>query len=331
MRRVAAYPEVDVTPKIIVVGAGHLGTYHLQKMRADGDARLVGVVELDAVKRAKASTDFDVPGFATLDAVDIPVDGAVIATTTSTHRALGIAALARGWHVLIEKPIAATAADGAALVEAAAASGRLLQVGHTERFNPAIDAALRVVDQPGYIVCERLGRFSGRSTDVDVVLDLMIHDLDIVATLVHAPLVEVRAIGVPVLTGAVDMAAARLAFADGTVAQLSAGRASLEPARKIRLFTRQRYVSIDCATRQVKSVRRLPADPQSPWPQITGEPIDVPEGDALALQDHDFVRCIIEGRPPRVDGAAGLRALQLAEAVKQAMTIPMQQPLAPPA
>lgn len=313
-------------PRIVVVGAGHLGTYHLQKMRADPDAQLVAVVESDAAKRANASAQLDVPGFDCLAAVNLPVDGAVIATPTSTHHRLGLEALDLSWDVLIEKPIASTVLEARDLVARAHAKGRVLQVGHTERFNPAIDAALRVVDAPGYIVTERLGRFSGRSTDVDVVLDLMIHDLDIVATLVPAQVVEVRAIGVPVLTNAVDMAAARLAFADGTVAQLSAGRASMEPARKIRLFTRQRYVSIDCAARQVKSVRRLPGDPESPWPQITGEPIEVPEGDALALQDHDFVRCIIERRTPRVDGNAGLRALELAEAVKQAMTIPLQDP-----
>jgi predicted dehydrogenase len=128
---------------------------------------------------------------------------------------------------------------------------------------------------------------------------------------------------VPVLTSAVDMAAARLQFEDGTVAQLSAGRASLEPVRKIRLFTRERYVSIDCATREVKSVRRDPPPAGSTWPSLTGEPVEVPEGDALQLQDSDFVRCVLTRDAPRVDADAGLRALELAEAVKAAMTAPI--------
>ena len=161
---------------------------------------------------------------------------------------------------------------------------------------------------------------------MDVVFDLMIHDLDIVASLVSAPLQEIRAVGVPVLTQAVDMASARLAFANGSVAQLSAGRASLEASRKIRLFTQQRYVSIDCVKREVKSVRRLPAADPTAWPEICAEPIDVPTDDALAVQDREFVASILLGRAPRVDGAAGLRALELAEAVKTAMMTPRVEP-----
>ena len=227
-----------------------------------------------------------------------------------------------GWHILVEKPLAHDVPAARQLVTMARVCGRMLQVGHTERFNPAIAAALRIADRPHYITAERLGPFSGRGTDVDVVFDLMIHDLDIVASLVSAPLQEIRAVGVPVLTQAVDMASARLAFANGTVAQLSAGRASLEASRKIRLFTQQRYVSIDCAKREVKSVRRLPAAEPSAWPEIFAEPIDVPADDALAVQDREFVSSIANGQAPRVDGAAGLRALELAEAVKAAMMMP---------
>jgi predicted dehydrogenase len=308
--------------RIIVVGAGHLGNYHLQKLSADPEAELVGLVEPHPERRAEMQARYRVPGAATLGDFRGRADAAVIASPTPSHLEVGLEALLLGWDVLIEKPLALTPSAGGKIVAAAQANGRFLQVGHTERFNPAVAAALAVADRPGYIVAERLGPFSGRSADVDVVLDLMIHDLDIVALLVKAPLVEVRAVGVPVLTHEVDMAAARLAFADGTVAQLSAGRASLEPVRKIRLFTRERYLSIDCQNREVKSVRRLPPQPGSEWPQITGEPIDVPAGDALALQDHDFVVCVRDRRQPRVDGNAGLRALQLAAAVKEAMRVP---------
>ncbi len=312
--------------RVVVVGAGHLGTYHLQKMAADPLATLLGVVDIDAAKRDKAAQTHEIRAAAELAAFKGQVDAVVIAAPTLHHAQLAEEAMAMGCHLLIEKPITATVAEAERLIALAKERQVMLQVGHTERFNPAIAAALQIADRPRYIIAERLGPFSGRSTDVDVVLDLMIHDLDIVATLIASPLVEARAIGVPIITQATDMAAARLQFADGAVAQLSAGRASLEPSRKLRLFTVERYVSIDCAKREVKSVRRMPAN-GSPWPQIAGEPVDVPPGDALALQDHDFLQAIIDHRAPRVDGAAGLRALALAEAVKQAMVVPLPEGL----
>ena len=316
--------------RVVVVGAGHLGTYHLQKLTADPSATVVAVVDVDEVKRDKAASTFKVRVAPSLEELRGEMDAVVVATPTVHHAEIAARALEMGCHVLVEKPVTATLAEGQRLVELATARGRLLQVGHTERFNPAVDAALKIADRPRYIQAERLGPFSGRSTDVDVILDLMIHDLDIVATLIPRALVDVRAIGVPILTSETDMAAARLQFEDGAVAQLSAGRASLEPSRKIRLFTVERYVSIDCAKREVKSVRRLPpADPKSRWPQIVSEPVEVPPGDALALQDHDFLACILEGRPPKVDGAAGLRALALAEAVEKALIVPLPQGAAP--
>lgn len=312
--------------RVVVVGAGHLGKYHLEKIDQAEGASLVAVVDTHGERRAQAASRFGVPGVERLEDLQEPCDAAIIATPTHTHSALGHVALDRGLHVLVEKPIASTVEESQGLVEHAQRQQRWLQVGHVERFNPAVAAALAIADRPRYIVAERLGRFTGRSTDIDVVLDLMIHDLDIVASLVDSPLAEVRAIGVPVLTDAVDMASARLAFADGTVAQLSAGRASLEPSRKIRLFTVERYVSIDCGGLEVKSVRRLPPEPGSDWPQIAAEPVEVFAGDALARQDTHFIECIRRQRPPRVDGSAGLRALQLAEAIKKEMAMPGIQP-----
>jgi predicted dehydrogenase len=309
-------------PRIGVIGAGHLGNYHIQKLAAEPLCTLAGFVEPRAERRAELAARYQPRGFASPDELRPHVDAVVIAAPTRMHVELGLWAFEHGLHVLIEKPIATSVAEGERLVAAAKARGLVLQVGQTERFNPAVAAALAVCDRPGYVVTERLGPFSGRSGDVDVVLDLMIHDLDIIASLVKSELVEARAIGVPVLTSEVDMCAARLQFADGTVAQLSAGRASLEPVRKIRLFTRERYLSIDCQSREVKSVRRLPGEPGSAWPQISGEPVEVPEGDALTLQDRHFVECVRDNQSPRVDGAAGVRAVALAEAVKKAMTVP---------
>ena len=309
--------------RVAVVGGGHLGTYHCQKIVADERAQLVAVIEPVEDKRQKLGVTHKVPTFGALAELRDPVDAVIVATPTRTHSAIAHEAIERNCHVLVEKPITATMTEATALVATAAKRGRVLQVGHTERWNPAVTAALAMVDKPGYIVAERLAPFSGRSTDVDVILDLMIHDLDIVGALISAKLVEARSVGVPIITSEIDMAAARLQFEDGTVAQISAGRASLEPVRKIRLFTKERYVSIDCAAREVKSVRRLPPEPGSTWPQISGEPVEVQPGDALQLQDRDFIRCILENGRPRVDGPAGIRALELAEAVKQALTAPL--------
>jgi predicted dehydrogenase len=166
-------------------------------------------------------------------------------------------------------------------------------------------------------VAERLSPFTGRATDVDVVLDLMVHDLDLLAAFVPAPLTEVRAVGMPVLTSSIDMASARLMFANGTVAQLSAGRTSLRPSRKLRLFTETGYLSVDCAAKTVAVVRRQ--GPSGPELQISAESLAVPDRDALADQDSAFFAAVAQGTAPVVDGAAGLAALILAEAVKQAM------------
>lgn len=315
----------QLPPRVVLVGFGHLGRYHAEKLAAldaEGLVEFAGIVEIDAGRRRDATANYDVPTWSDLAEADSNVTGAIIAAPTRLHAALATQAIQRGWGVLVEKPLCTTVAEGRTLVALADRQGVLLQVGHSERFNPAITAALRIADRPRFIVGERLGPFTGRSTDVDVVLDLMIHDLDVVAALIPAALTEVRAIGVPVLTQSIDMASARLQFADGSVAQLAAGRASLEPSRKLRLFTVERYVSIDCVAREVKSVRRLPAEPGAEWPQVVGEPVEVPAGDNLLLQDRSFVEALAGLHPPVVDGHVGLRALEFAEAIKAALQVP---------
>jgi predicted dehydrogenase len=311
-----------VIVRVVVVGAGHLGMFHLAKLAAMPDVALIGVVDPHLARRHTAQSRFGIAGADTLQHFANRADAVVIAAPTALHVTLGLEALRLGFDVLVEKPIAETVSGAEALIAMARQQERILQVGHIERFNPAVAAALPYIRAPRYIVAERLGPFSGRSPDVDVVLDLMIHDLDIVSAVVCAPCVEVRAIGVSVMTNAVDMASARLTFADGTVAQLSAGRASLEPSRKLRFFTPEHYISIDCASRDIKAVRRQPAQQGNDWPSITGEPIAVEPGDALAMQDADFLECVIHRRKPRVDGLAALRALQLAACIKAAMQAP---------
>lgn len=313
-------------PAVVIVGAGHLGTFHAEKLEVlggEGVATLAGVVDIDAERRHRAAQRFGVPVYPDLDALPFAPAAAIISTPTASHGEIAARALALGAHVLVEKPLAQSVAAGRDLVARAGRAGRLMQVGHSERFNPAVMMALSLAAPPCYIVSERLSPFSGRSTDDDVILDLMIHDLDLAAAIVQSDLVEVRAIGVPVLTREIDMASARLAFGDGSVAQLSCGRVSLETSRKLRLFTPQRYLSVDCLALEVKSVRRMPPETTGQWPAIAMEPIEIEPGDALLAQDRDFFRCIRDGDKPRVDGAAGLRALVLVEAVRESLTVPV--------
>jgi predicted dehydrogenase len=311
-------------PRVAVIGAGRLGGFHLDKLAAltrDGLATLTAVIETDAKRRAEAAERWRIKAAARLEDLDTPVDAVVIATPTEHHVPLALAALGRGCDVLVEKPLAKSVAVAEPVVRAAKAAGLILQVGHCERFNPAFVAAQPLIRAPGYIASERLGRFCGRGTDDDVVLDLMIHDLDLVAALVPATLVEVRAIGVPVLTQKIDMAQARLAFDNGVVAQLSAGRVSLEPVRKLRVFTPERYLSIDCLNNEVKSIKRESSDDTNA-PSIAFEPVAVERTDALLCQDRAFVRAVRERSTPLVDGEAALAALRLAEAVLHGMQVP---------
>jgi predicted dehydrogenase len=297
--------------RVVLVGAGHLGSLHLKKI-AMSSARLVGVVDVDAVRRQEVAAACRVPCAAALSDLAADADACIIATPTTTHLDIMMQALARHLDIFVEKPLATDPVAARDVVAQAAAAGRIVQVGHSERFNPAIERALALAREPMYVDAERLGPFTGRSTDVDVIFDLMIHDLDIVLAMIDAPLQEVRAVGVPVLTDAVDMAAVRLQFGNGAVAQLSAGRASMQPSRKLRLFTRDRYVSVDAAAREIKSVRRS----RGPMGlQIEGEAIDVPEQDALQRQLADFLAAVVTRVPPRVTGAAGVAAVELAAAI----------------
>lgn len=314
--------------RTVLVGAGHLGSFHLQKILADDKALLVGVVEPDAAHRQRAQQAIDahfgnadakpvVSVVASLADFCVEADAAIIAAPTRLHLPLGLQAFARGWHVLMEKPLASSYAEGLQLTQAASAAGKHLQVGHLERFNPAVVAAAPYVRGARYVTCERLGRLSGRSLDVDVILDIMVHDLDLILDCFGDTVTEVRAVGMPVLTEAVDMAAARLQFACGAVAQLSAGRASFEPCRKLRYFTPQAYVSIDCMAQSLKVVRRVPAPADKPslGPQIVPQQVDVQPSDALAAQDRAFFAACLQQAPLQVSGADGLRVLALAERI----------------
>jgi predicted dehydrogenase len=304
---------MTATLRAAVVGAGYLGAFHAEKYAALNDVELVAVVDVDLQRaqvvagrcRTQAATDYR----ALFDRVDC----VSLAVPTPLHFPLAQELLAHGIDVLVEKPLTATVADGRALVEAAERQGRILQVGHLERFNPAIRALTEIITRPRFIECHRLAPFVERGTDVDVILDLMIHDLDVILSLVQAEVQSVEAVGVPVLSESTDIANARLRFTDGCIANITASRVALKRERKIRLFQADTYVSVDYSEKHVRLCRRQPVDGVM---TITVEERALGEGDALFDEIEHFVRSVRTRQRPLVDGRAALRALDVAERIR---------------
>lgn len=230
-----------------VVGVGSLGFHHARILREVAGARLAGVFDADPARAAKVGEELGVRVFASLEELLDRVEAAVVAVPTTEHAAVALAALDRGTHLLIEKPIASTLDEADRIVAAAEAAGVLVATGHVERFNAALRACEPYLDVPRFVESHRLAPFAARGTDVAVVLDLMIHDIDLVLSLVGSEVSSVRAVGVPILTPSVDIANARLEFADGAVANITASRVSMERTRKIRFFQSSGYISLDLA------------------------------------------------------------------------------------
>jgi predicted dehydrogenase len=304
-------------PRVAVVGVGHFGRHHARVLSALPGVELTTVVDIDRA-RAKATAEEVGTGFeCDVASLDGRIDAVTLAVPTASHHAVALPLLRRGISVLVEKPIARSVGEADELIAAAAASGAVLAVGHAERYNPAVAAALPLVQSPRFIEVHRIGAFPGRSLDIDVVFDLMIHDLDIILTAVGSDVVSVEAVGVPVLTDRVDIANARLRFETGCIANLTASRISREQIRKLRFFQQDAYISVDCAEQEVEGWRVTRG--AGPVPTIEGGKLDVPRGEPLALELADFVAAVAGGPPPMVDGVAGRRALALAERVAQAM------------
>jgi predicted dehydrogenase len=250
--------------------------------------------------------------------LDGQVDAVTIAVPTEAHAAIALRFLDAGIPVLVEKPIARTVTEADALIAAANRGGAALAVGHTERFNPAVAAARKVLADPRFIEVHRLGAFPERSLDIDVVFDLMIHDLDIALSLVNAKVESIDAVGVPVLTGRVDIANARLRFANGCIANITASRISRDRVRKIRFFQPSAYVSVDYAAQKLE-VWRLVKGP-GPLPAIEGGEIEVATEEPLKRELGDFVQAVSTGRSPLVTGEEGRRALALAQQITDRMS-----------
>jgi predicted dehydrogenase len=245
------------------------------------------------------------------------IDAATVAVPTVSHREVTAKLLEAGVHVLVEKPIAASLAEAREMVDLARERARVLAVGHTERHNPAVEALLAGTRTPRFIEVHRLGSFSPRSLDIDVVLDLMIHDLDVVAALVGQEVSSLEAVGVPVLTGRVDIANARLRFVNGCVANITASRVSQEKIRKLRFFEPERYVSLDYQKQEAISYRLVRSEGASP--EIRRDELEVVQDEPLRRELEDFLHAVATGASPRVTGEDGIKALELALKVVDAM------------
>jgi len=303
--------------RVAVVGAGHLGRHHVRLAATLPGWRCVGVVDTDAARREQVCREHGVRPLDALEEAIELAEAAVVATPTVHHREVAGAFLAAGRHVLVEKPIASSVEEARELTRLAAAHHAVLAVGHVEFFNPAVQAVLARRPQPRYLEAQRLSPFTRRSLDIDVVLDLMVHDIQLAQALnPSVPVQEVRAVGVPVLSGRVDLANVRLEFANGCVASLTASRVSSERIRKLRLFERDAYFSIDY-TEQTVSAYRLSRGGAEP--EIV--PLDVPveRGEPLAAEHLAFQRACRGLDSPIVDGDAGTAALETAAEVMAAI------------
>jgi predicted dehydrogenase len=303
-----------------VVGAGSLGYHHVRLLRDMPGVRFVGFYDTRPERAADVAQELGVTAFDSYEALLDATDALTVVVPTPAHFEVAKAALARGRHLLIEKPLATTVEEADALVRLAGEAGVLVQTGHVERFNRAIRAALPYVEQPRFIESDRLAPFNPRGSDVAVVLDLMIHDIDLIATLVGSHVVDVQAVGVPLLTPSVDIANARLTFETGAVANITASRVSRERLRKIRIFQPTGYLSLDLAggTGEFYRLRRgvdlaaLALAPAGIEMFVERVPLDAPEGEPLKLELESFVAALRGEQPVPVTAEEGRDALAIA-------------------
>jgi predicted dehydrogenase len=303
--------------KAAVIGVGHLGRHHARILATLPGVSLTGVVDINGDRASQVASQFGTTAFTHVNQIADQLDVAVIAVPTESHSAIALPLIESGVHILVEKPVTQTLLEADALIAAAKRAGVVLAVGHSERFNPAVAAARPYIKDPRFIEVHRLGTSPDRSLDIDVVLDLMIHDLDLILSVVASEVESVEAVGVPVLTPRVDIANARLRFANGCIANLTASRISKEGIRKIRFFQRDAYVSIDTAAREVEMWSVLPQS--GAVPKIGGGKLTVGSDEPLKGELEDFVAAVRDRRPPAVPGEQGRAALALAVRIVELM------------
>jgi predicted dehydrogenase len=301
-----------MTVRVGVVGTGYLGRLHARVLTEIAEAQVVGFVETNDSVAAEVESSLKIKRYPSVAALAKDIQCAVVATPTTMHHDVARELLEAGVDVMIEKPIAATAEEAQSLIELAAAKQRIIQVGHVERYNPAIVAIADMVRGTRYFESERLGVFVTRSLDVDVLLDLMIHDLNLVLSLLQQKVTEIRAVGVPVLTDKVDITNVRLELENGAVANLTASRVSQERIRKQRFFGSEHYISVDTKEQEVKGYRLAGRDIQ---PLM----IEVSKKEPLRAENEAFLQCVRDRTRPIVSGEDGLEAVVLARRVGEAI------------
>jgi predicted dehydrogenase len=298
--------------RVGVVGTGEFGRNHARVYGEVPGAELVGVYDKDVARAAQVAAEFQTRALASIEELRGLADAVSVAVPTLEHSTVGCTLMEMGLDVLVEKPMAHNLAEADALLDAAKKFGRILQVGHVERFNPAVLAVEPILNRPLFFEVHRLGVFTARSLDVDVIYDLMIHDLDILLTLVKEPVAEVKAVGIPVLTDKVDIAHARLEFAGGAVANVTASRVSTERVRKMRFFQQHEYISLDYARRDAL---RVAVKKPGPQPEFAFEKLPALTVEPLRAELEAFVDAVGTRREPRTSGRSGRAALELAERV----------------
>jgi predicted dehydrogenase len=299
--------------KLCVIGMGHMGRIHADKVKEMESVVLCGLIDADHACLEEASKKHATPCFRDHRQILSRADAALIATPTETHYAIAKDCLERGIHVFMEKPITATAGEAEELIALAKAKQLVLQVGHLERFSPAFARALRYVKDPMFIEAQRISMFTGRSTDIDVIMDLMIHDIDLVLSIAGGKVTDVRAQGTPVVTNKIDLANARIEFESGCVASLTASRASKKKERTFKIFQKDRYLNIDLLKGHMTALAR---DNKG---SVRLEDYQAEQIDPVKDELNDFVHAIQEKREPRVEGEHGLKALLLANLIKEAI------------
>ena len=300
-----------------VIGVGYLGRFHAQKFAALPDSHLVAVVDANAGNRDSVAAETGCRAVADFREILGEVEAVSIATPTPFHHPIAKACLESGIHVLVEKPVTTTTAQARDLIETAARAGRILQVGHLERFNAAILALAGTLGTPRFVESHRLAPFKERGTDVNVVLDLMIHDIDLIQSLVGSPVVSIDAVGTSVFSSGLDIANARIRYANGCVANTTASRVSMKMERKLRLFQDDAYISIDLQQKVLTIVRKPPDGAGAPLGQVAIEERSYEQGDALRHEIEAFLTAILTGAPPLVSGEDGLRALETATRITE--------------
>ena len=300
--------------RIGVIGVGHLGEYHVQKYRTMKGVELVGVVDIDADRAAEIAQRYDAQAYR-LDEILELVDAVSLAVPTESHFSVAKEILSHGIHLLIEKPITYDESDADRLIHMARSRELVLQVGHVERFNPAVMKMESLLTQPIFVESHRMNLFTVRGTDVDVVLDLMIHDLDIILHMVQSDVREVHAVGMSVITQKTDIANVRIIFQNGTVANLTASRVSNQPLRKIRIFQPDAYISVNCYKKEITVTRLDDNSHTELFPQIISNKMKYPDADPLFDQLSAFIYAVRAGTEPVVTGEDGRAALKIALAI----------------